>query len=110
MECLVSGSRRERGPRTPRSRRTLQPGRCSCGCDHAEHVRQQCGYREDREHGADRERDCAHLYQSAGDVSADDLLSAEVVREESAGAALETYVDSPAYESKRYGKTPWLDV
>src|SRR6185437_746461 len=26
------------------------------------------------------------------------------------GVALETYVDSPTYESKRYGKTPWLDV
>ena len=26
------------------------------------------------------------------------------------GAALHTYVDSPTYESKRYGKTPWLDV
>jgi len=26
------------------------------------------------------------------------------------GAALETYLDSPSYESKTYGKTPYLDV
>jgi alpha-N-arabinofuranosidase len=26
------------------------------------------------------------------------------------GSALETYVDSPVYESKRFGRTPWLDV
>ena len=75
------------------------------------YVREPRAHREDRQHGADRERDRADIHQRKRHVPADHLLSAAAVRGEHARrGAGDVLVESPSYESKTYGKTPYLDV
>jgi len=109
VECLVSRARVVTA-RPAHSGRALQPGGRAGHRHLPQLLRQPRPHREDCQHGAVGECDCAHLSNDDGIFLQTIYHPLALFANNTKGKALQLFVDSPKYKTQRYDEVPYLDV